>query len=764
MHVSFALRTAVAASVAAAAILLSPAADAQVQGVRAYVTVNLNHRAGPGTRFPVLTTVPNGSAVTVFGCLSDMSWCDGAFRGHRGWFSARYLWIPYREARLTVPSYARYAYLPIVTFRIQSYWDHYYRERPFYAQLAFYAEGGSVSVSIGSFYRPLAPHGQWTEVRGRNVWVPRVGRDWRPYTEGRWAYTRRHGWTWVSDEPFGWATYHYGRWAYSPRIGWFWVPGTRWAPAWVVMRRDRDYVAWAPAPPDPDDRFGFSVDISFGNIPNYYWRAVRAQDFQSQDISNVVIGDNNTIINIINQTETVNTVEIVNNVVVNNAIEVEYVEQATGQSVVPRELTLASAQEQSEVTDEAVRMYHPPPSELGPAAAPEQVVPEEQVAAESTTAGQEGDEPATEDLVPPEPAPDEVPPESEAAVEPPPLPAEGEQAPAAEGEPAPPEAAAEDTAVPEGVEACPEGTVRQQDGSCAAPSAEAPPAEEAMPETPAEPPPEPETLPPPTPEAAPPAEGQPEQLPAPAEEAQPPEAAPPQLPEPCPESTVRQQDGSCAAPGTEAPPAEEVTPETPAEAPPEPETLPPPPSGAAPPAGAQPEQLPAPSGQAQPPEAAPPALPEPCPEGTVRQQDGSCAAPALEPSPAEQVPPQLPSAPEPLQEAPAPPPEQPPAAEPQPQAQPAPPPPQQEAPPAPEPPPPPPAPEPPPPPPQQEAPPPPPEPPPPPPQQQAPPPPPEPPPPPPQQEAPPPQQQAPPAAPGCPEGQAPNAEGACVPQ
>ncbi len=58
------------------------------------------------------------------------------------------------------------------------------------------------------------------------------------------------GWTWVSEEPFGWATYHYGRWVRLRRIGWVWVPGEEWAPAWVSWRTSKNYVGWAPLPPE----------------------------------------------------------------------------------------------------------------------------------------------------------------------------------------------------------------------------------------------------------------------------------------------------------------------------------------------------------------------------------------------------------------------------------------------------------------------------------------------------------------------------------
>ena len=660
-------RSAAAAFLVAAALLVPGTAVAQQVG--AHVTTNLNQRAGPGTRYPALVVVPKGAAVALFGCVRDLTWCDGAYRGNRGWFSARYLRIPYRNTSLTVASYVRYAYLPTVSFNIDSYWDRYYRERPFFAQLSVYASGGSVNISIGSFYRPLAQHGRWVELRGRYVFVPRVGSNWRPYTEGHWAYTNRYGWMWVSDEPFGWATYHYGRWAYSERFGWIWVPGTRWAPAWVAWRQSNDYLAWAPLPPDPNDRFGISINISVGNIPNYYWRAVHARDFQSPDISNVVIGDNNQIISIVNQTEAAGDVTIVNNVVVNNVVNVDFVEQATGQQVVVHDVALTPSENKNgAVSGDTIEVYHPVASELVPEEAPAKVATEKEVAAESKTTGQAGGEAATADLVPPAPTPEEVPPENAA----PP----SETPPMAGEEAAPPagEAAPEEGPAPEGVEPCPEGTVRQEDGDCAAPQGTPPPAEQVTPETPVETPAAPEQ-PAPAPE---------QPAPAPEPAAPPPSASEPAPPageaspggvEPCPEGTVRQEDGNCAAPQGTPPPAEQVTPETPVETPAAPEQ----------PAPAPEQPAPAPEPAAPPPSASEPAPPageaspgglEPCPEGTVRQEDGNCAAPQGTPPPAEQVTPETPvetpAAPEktaPAPEQPAPSPE--PAAPPPPASEPA---------------------------------------------------------------------------------------------
>lgn len=603
----------VAGIVLAAAAFIPGVANAQQ--VYANTTVNLNQRAGPDTRYPVLVVAPRGAAVTLFGCVRNLTWCDGAYRGYRGWFAARYLTIPYRGTQLSVASYVRYAYLPTVAFNINSYWDRYYRDRPFYAQLTVYAGGGSVNVAIGSFYQPLAPHGSWVEVRGRYVWVPRVRHDWRPYTEGRWVYTNRHGWTWVSNEPFGWATYHYGRWAYSARIGWFWVPGTQWAPAWVAWRSDDDHLAWAPLPPEPSDSYGVSVTISFGSIPNYYWNAVRTRDFQSDNIENVVIGDNNTVINIVNNSREVGTVNVVNNIVVNNDIDITYVEQATGQPVEVRDVALTSSEQKSgQLIGNTVEIFHPEPQALVPTEAPTEVATEEQVAQEPSTAGQQGSEPATEDMVPPPPAADQVP--AVAVMSAPPMEGvamEGDLATAPAGEAVP------EGPAPEGVEACEKGTIRQPDGSCAAPVAAAQPAEELTPETPAA------DAPPPVAEGQPPAEAI-----APADTGR------------CPEGTVRQADGLCAAPVGEAQPvlAPEAQPKSEAQPAAEPATTPTPEATPAPSAEPAPAAEPAatPTPEATP---APATKPAPATEPAATPAPEATPAPAAEPAPAPELAPEL---------------------------------------------------------------------------------------------------------------------------
>ena len=189
----------------------------------------------------------------------------------------------------------------------------------------------NISVSI-NFYDDLAPYGNWVSYHDRYVWIPDdVDDRWRPYTEGHWAYTRRYGWIWVSDERFGWATYHYGRWGYARDIGWYWVPGRRWAPAWVAWSYDDDDIAWAPLPPDYHD--DVNIVISFGDIPDYYWQAVPVSAFLSVDLSGQVFRDRDRVRSVIQNGEP-QTVTIENNIVVNNVITVDDIEKRTSTKVV----------------------------------------------------------------------------------------------------------------------------------------------------------------------------------------------------------------------------------------------------------------------------------------------------------------------------------------------------------------------------------------------------------------------------------------------
>jgi hypothetical protein len=139
-------------------------------------------------------------------------------------------------------------------------------------------QSGRADVSVNFFYDNLNG-GSWYQVADYGyVWQPdaATSADWRPYTDGYWAYTDV-GWTWVSYEDFGWATYHYGRWVRLEDYGWCWVPGYEWGPAWVSWRTGGNYVGWAPLPPDGGGEIVYEsrpitarVDVDYGIGPGYY--------------------------------------------------------------------------------------------------------------------------------------------------------------------------------------------------------------------------------------------------------------------------------------------------------------------------------------------------------------------------------------------------------------------------------------------------------------------------------------------------------------
>jgi uncharacterized protein YraI len=286
----------------------------------------VNLRAGPGTDFPVFLTVQARAPIAILSCLGDYTWCDVIFGYSRGWMRSIYLAGLYQGYYYPLRDYAPRLGYSVVDFDINQYWDSYYRDRPFYQERTQWsrprAEGW---VERAVFYDRLQPYGDWVWLQGQYVWVPvNVDRQWRPYTYGRWIYTDRYGWMWASDEPFGWATYHYGRWGFSNQVGWFWVPGSRWAPAWVSWRSSDNYLAWAPLPPAYDE--DVSINIQVESVPDYYWQVVPTEAFVSADLPRYIVRDEQRYDPILQQTRPLGNVAINNNVVVNNVVNVTYVE------------------------------------------------------------------------------------------------------------------------------------------------------------------------------------------------------------------------------------------------------------------------------------------------------------------------------------------------------------------------------------------------------------------------------------------------------
>lgn len=98
----------------------------------AYTTTGVNVRAGPDASYPLVARIAAGTPVTVGGCLQSYTWCDVYTGNVRGWVYASYLAYPYQSSQVPIYAYGPALGLPIITFSIGSYWDNYYRGRPFY--------------------------------------------------------------------------------------------------------------------------------------------------------------------------------------------------------------------------------------------------------------------------------------------------------------------------------------------------------------------------------------------------------------------------------------------------------------------------------------------------------------------------------------------------------------------------------------------------------------------------------------------------------
>ena len=126
-------------SIAAASLVaLGAAAPAAAQTYSlsgsgsAYLRSGSDLFAGPGYDYPRVEYVPAGRSLRLHGCLSDYAWCDVSSGYARGWVDADDL-VVYRGSQSygLYESRSWYSYTT-VTFIFGSYWNNYYRNRPWY--------------------------------------------------------------------------------------------------------------------------------------------------------------------------------------------------------------------------------------------------------------------------------------------------------------------------------------------------------------------------------------------------------------------------------------------------------------------------------------------------------------------------------------------------------------------------------------------------------------------------------------------------------
>jgi uncharacterized protein YraI len=118
-------------SVLAAVLVAAPTiSHAQL----AYTAKDVNLRAGPAREYPVVAVLRGGVELFVEGCLADYRWCDVVAGPNRGWVYAGNIVYPYEGANVPLLTYGSRLGLGIVVFSVGSYWDNYYRGRPWYRE------------------------------------------------------------------------------------------------------------------------------------------------------------------------------------------------------------------------------------------------------------------------------------------------------------------------------------------------------------------------------------------------------------------------------------------------------------------------------------------------------------------------------------------------------------------------------------------------------------------------------------------------------
>jgi uncharacterized protein YraI len=115
-------------------VSLSLAIPALAHAADGYVTGNVNLRAGPAPDYPLIALIPAGTEVSVQGCTDGWEWCDVIAYGNRGWVAGNFVEYEYQDRPVLLPAYGAQIGIPIVTFVIGTYWDNYYRSRPFYRE------------------------------------------------------------------------------------------------------------------------------------------------------------------------------------------------------------------------------------------------------------------------------------------------------------------------------------------------------------------------------------------------------------------------------------------------------------------------------------------------------------------------------------------------------------------------------------------------------------------------------------------------------
>lgn len=124
-------------------------------------TADVNMRAGPGTRFPVVTTIPENRDVTLLGCEQNFNWCDVSWANNRGWVFADYLDVRWRGMERSVSEVGPRIELPIIGFTVGDYWGRHYAQQPWFDEQARWQQAAPGMPGPQPDWRERAEGGDW---------------------------------------------------------------------------------------------------------------------------------------------------------------------------------------------------------------------------------------------------------------------------------------------------------------------------------------------------------------------------------------------------------------------------------------------------------------------------------------------------------------------------------------------------------------------------------------------------------------------------
>ncbi len=117
----------------AATFFLAFSLSAALAETQAHTTTSVHMRAGPGTNYPVVASLPQDATIELYGCQPGYTWCDVSWNSARGWIASNYILVDSEgQTKVMNPVIAAALGIAIVEFS-QAYWENHYQAYPWFA-------------------------------------------------------------------------------------------------------------------------------------------------------------------------------------------------------------------------------------------------------------------------------------------------------------------------------------------------------------------------------------------------------------------------------------------------------------------------------------------------------------------------------------------------------------------------------------------------------------------------------------------------------